>query len=51
MHYCSYAHESDVLPAVVREALETESYAAFMGRQNPDYGAASPGDVRGLESV
>ena len=31
MHHCSYAHEFDALPTVVREALEGESYAAFMG--------------------
>jgi len=31
MHFCSYPHEFDLLPPEVREALEAESYAAFMG--------------------
>jgi uncharacterized protein with von Willebrand factor type A (vWA) domain len=40
MHHCSYLHEFDVLPAEVREALEGESYAAFMGQPGP--GTAIP---------
>jgi len=44
MHHCSYAHEFDILPAEIREALESESYASFVGRQTANDGtdAASP---------
>jgi len=33
MHRCAYSHEFDILPAEIREALESESYAAFVGRE------------------
>ncbi|MEE8441052.1 MAG: VWA domain-containing protein [Spirochaetia bacterium] len=41
MHHCSYTHELDVLPAEVREVLESEAYAAFMG----DFSATSQPDA------